>query len=245
MQTINAKTVMITGAARRLGAALACDLHAAGMNIIIHYHTSKYDAVLLAESLNSTRKNSAFLLQADLLKTDLFDRIIDTAVACTGRLDVLINNASMFYPTLVGETTPEHWAEIFGTNVKAPYFLVQSCVEHLRRTNGCVINMTDIHGAQPLKDHPIYSAAKAGLIMLTKSLAKELGPEIRVNAVSPGAILWPETQSEVKKQKILSKTALKRQGSPADINKAVRFLIDDADYITGEVITVDGGRVLY
>jgi len=238
-------TVLITGAARRIGAALTRDLHAHGMNIIIHYHTSKQDASQLAESLNAIRKNSAFLLQANLLETDSFDSIIATAAGFTGKLDVLINNASMFYPTIVGETTPQQWVELFGTNVKAPYFLVQSCLKHLRETRGCIINIADIHGSQPLKDHPVYSAAKAGLIMLTRALAKELGPEIRVNAVSPGAILWPGELSERKKQDILAKTALKHQGRPDDIASAVRFLINDAVYVTGQIINVDGGRVLY
>lgn len=242
---MNTKTVLITGAARRIGAALAHNLHKSGMNIIVHYNHSKEDANQLVKTLNETRNKSAFLLQANLLETDQFDAIIETAVSYTGRLDVLINNASMFYPTIVGTTKPEEWMELFGTNVKAPYFLAQSCLKYLQETRGCIINMTDIHGTQPLKDHPVYSAAKAALIMMTKSLAKELGPDIRVNAVSPGAILWPEILSEDKKQKILSKTALKRQGGPDDITKAVRYLIDEADYVTGQVIKVDGGRVLY
>jgi pteridine reductase len=239
------RTVLITGAARRIGAALARDLHAHGMNIIIHHHTSQQEAIQLAESLNATRKNSAFLLQVNLLETDSFDSIIATATGFTGRLDVLINNASMFYPTAVGETTPQQWAELFGTNVKAPYFLVQSCLKPLQASNGCVINITDIHGERPLQDHPVYSAAKAGLIMLTRALAKELGPDIRVNAISPGAILWPEDLSEDKRQQIVAKTALKRQGTTEDITRAVRYLINDAAYVTGQVINIDGGRVLF
>jgi len=239
------RTVLITGAARRIGAALTRDLHAHGMNIIIHYHTSKQDASQLAESLNAIRKNSAFLLQANLLETDSFDSIIATAAGFTGKLDVLINNASMFYPTIVGKTSPQQWAELFGTNVKAPYFLVQSCVKHLRETRGCIINIADIHGSKPLKDHPVYSAAKAGLIMLTRALAKELGPEIRINAVSPGAILWPEDLSEEKRQQIVAKTALKRQGTTEDIASAVRYLINDAGYVTGQVINIDGGQLLF
>jgi len=245
IKSVTDKTVLITGAARRIGAALARDLHANGMNIIIHYHTSGQEATRLAESLNTTRNNSAYLLQGNLLEVDRFASMITEAAGYTGRLDVLINNASMFYPTPVGASTPRQWAEIFGTNVKAPYFLAQACLDYLKETRGCIINITDIHGVQPLKDHPVYSTAKAGLIMLTKSLARELGPEIRVNAVSPGAILWPEALTEDKKLEILAKTALKRQGSPEDITRAVRYLINDADYVTGQIINVDGGRVLF
>lgn len=241
---MTSRTILITGAARRIGAALARGLHADGMNIIIHYHNSGHEAGSLADSLNHMRKDSAFLLQANLLETDRFDELIARAVAYTGRLDVLINNASMFYPTAVGETEPRQWAEIFGTNVKAPYFLTQSCADYLRESRGCIINITDIYGEQPLKDHPVYSAAKAGLIMLTRSLARELGPDIRVNAVSPGAILWPESLADSEKKHILSKTTLKRQGSPEDITRAVHYLITDADYVTGQVINVDGGRTL-
>lgn len=236
------KTVFITGAARRIGAALARDLHAHGMDIVIHYHTSVQEAESLVDSLNKVRNNSAFMVQADLLKTDTFEKLVATAAGFTGRLDVLINNASVFYPTLIAETTPQDWMEIIGTNMMAPYFLAQACTRHLKQTSGCIINITDIHGAAPLKNYPVYSASKAGLIMLTRALASELGPVIRVNAVSPGAILWPEAPPDAKKQGIVSRTLLKRMGDPQDIASAVRFLINNADYITGQVITVDGGR---
>lgn len=240
-----ANTVLITGSAKRIGAALASDLHAQGMNIVIHYNSSVDDANSLATELNRLRKNSAFLLQADLLKLDSYDEFISSAASHTGRLDVLINNASMFYPTPVGKTTPQHWQELIGTNMMAPFFLAQSAAGLLQQNSGCIINITDIHGTRPLKDHPVYSAAKAGLIMLTKALAKELGPRVRVNAVSPGAILWPEHQPEYKKEQIISRTVLKRMGKPEDIASAVRFLISGADYITGQIMVVDGGRTFF
>ncbi len=240
-----AKTVLITGAAKRIGAALARDLHNHGMNIVIHYNTSGPQAETLAAELNDIRPDSAFLLKADLLKTDSYDAIIAAAVSHTGRLDVLINNASMFYPTPVGKTTQKDWMELIGTNLTAPYFLAQAAVGELQQTSGCIINITDIHGTRPLKDHPVYSTAKAGLIMLTKALAKELGPAIRANAISPGAILWPERLTEKKQQQILSRTIMKRMGKPEDIASAVRFLITGADYITGQVIVVDGGRTFF
>ncbi len=239
------RTVLITGAARRIGAALARDLHANGMNVIIHYNKSTEPATALAASLNETRADSAFLLQADLLKVDLYEEVASKAGGFTGTLDVLINNASMFYPTPMGGTTVQQWEELIGTNMKAPYFLAQACSETLRKNTGCIINITDIHGTRPLKDHPVYSAGKAGLIMLTRAMARELGPDIRVNAISPGAILWPEQLTEHKRQEILSRTIMKRPGTPQDICNAARFLITDADYITGQILEIDGGRTLH
>jgi len=239
------KTVLITGAAQRLGKAIAHNIHSYGMNVIIHYKSSATSANDLAISLNEIRQNSAFVLEADLLNVDNFNSLADKANGFTGRLDVLINNASMFYPTAVGSTTQTQWQELIGTNMKAPYFLSQACHQYLKKSNGSIINITDIHGVLPLKNHPVYSAGKAGLIMLTKAMAKELGPAIRVNAISPGAILWPEGLSDQKKQEILSRTVMKRQGNTNDITSTVRFLIQDADYITGQVLTIDGGRTLF
>ena len=239
------KTVFITGAAKRLGMAITREIHSHGMNVIIHYKSSATSASILADSLNKTRRNSAFLLEADLLKADNFSSLAKQASNFTGRLDVLINNASMFYPTLVGSTTLAQWQELIGTNMKAPYFLSQACHQYLQKSGGSIINIADIHGVLPLKNHPVYSAGKAGLIMLTKALAKELGPTIRVNAISPGAILWPEGLSDQKKQEILSRTVMKRRGNLLDIANAVRFLILDADYITGQILTIDGGRTLF
>ena len=239
------KTVFITGAARRIGAALARDLHAHGMDIIIHYNTSGSEAKAIADSLNGLRGNSAFLLQSDLLRIDDYTKLIGSVLEFTGRLDVLINNASVFYPTLVGKTTPQQWEEVIGTNMKIPFFLSQACREPLRKTRGCIINIADIHGEMPLKNYPVYSAGKAGLVMLTKALSRELAPDIRVNAVSPGAILWPENMDEAVRKLIVSRTLLKRKGDPQDIADAVRYLIHNADYTTGQILTIDGGRSLY
>ncbi len=241
----NSPTVLITGAAKRIGAVIARNLHDCGMTIIVHYNQSATEADSLVTELNRLRDNSAHLLQADLLDMDGYTSIIARAAGFTGRLDVLINNASMFYPTPIGKTTQQEWMELMGTNLTAPYFLSQAAIRYLEQTSGCIINITDIHGARPLKDHPVYSTAKAGLIMLTRALAKELGPAIRVNAVSPGAILWPEGLSEKKKEQILSRTLLKRMGTPEEIAGTVRFLVRDATYITGQVIVVDGGRTFF
>lgn len=238
------KTVFITGAGRRIGAAIVRDLHAYGMDIVLHYHKSKTEAVELAGSLNEQRANSVFLLQADLLTAN-FNEMASSAIGFTGGIDVLINNASAFYPTPVGKTDTAQWEELIGTNLKAPYFLAQACAKYLNESQGCIINVTDIHGETPLKGYPVYSAAKAGLIMLTKALAKELGPLIRVNAVSPGAILWPDSLNEASRKNIISRTLLKRQGNPEDISNAIRYLIQDADYMTGQILTIDGGRTLH
>jgi len=239
------KTALITGAAARIGAEIARTLHAAGMNIVIHYRSSANSADALAESLNRLRANSASTLQANLLETSSLDILVKNAVSIWGKLDVLINNASSFYPTPVGKITETNWDDLMGSNLKAPVFLSQSAVPYLKQTRGCIINIVDIHGFRPMKEHPVYCAAKAGLAMITQSLARELGPEIRVNGVAPGAIMWPSTELDPDVQaSILERTALKRQGDPDDIAKAVKFLIMDAGYITGQVIPVDGGRSL-
>ncbi|MGK0297198.1 MAG: pteridine reductase [Gammaproteobacteria bacterium] len=241
-QAMNSKTVLITGAAKRIGATIARVLHGHGMNIIIHYNTSEIAANQLKETLNNIRSGSAYILQGDLLDIDSYAAMTTEALNFTGRLDVLVNNASLFYPTPFEETTQKQWNELVGTNMMAPFFLAQSCQQQLSQVNGCIINITDIYGEQPLKQHTVYSVAKAGLIMLTKAMAIELGPLIRVNAVSPGAILWPDTIDEDRKQKILSETLLQKLGTSSDIANAVYFLIDKAEYITGQVINVDGGR---
>ncbi len=239
------KTVLITGAAARIGAEIARTLHAAGFNIIIHYRSSASAAQDLSDSLNNLRNNSASTLQADLLETHKLDALIEKAASIWGRLDVLINNASSFYPTPVGKITENHWDDLMGSNLKAPLFLSQAATAKLKQNHGCIINIIDIHGYRPMKEHPVYCAAKAGLAMITQSLAKELGPEIRVNGVAPGAIIWPDTELNADVQaSILERTTLKRQGCPEDIAKAVKFLVMDAEYITGQVIPVDGGRSL-
>ena len=239
------KTVLITGAAGRIGAAIARLLHADAMDIVIHYHRSAADAEALAQELNQVRPRSAITVQADLLAPGAAARVIAGAAAFNNRLDVLINNASSFYPTPVATTTEEQWHDLIGTNMKAPYFLAQQAAPHLQEHNGCIINITDIHGERPLRTYPLYSAAKAGLAMLTRALAKELAPAIRVNGIAPVAILWPETLAQEVKDKILSRTALGFKGEPADIARAVKFLIADARYMTGQILTIDGGRSLF
>ena len=236
--------VLITGAAHRIGATTAKLLHQNGMNIVLHYRGSRQHARALQKELNDKRENSVILIQADLHITNGLPALIDESVKAWGRLDVLINNASSFYPTKIGKATEEQWDDLIGSNLKAPFFLSQAAAPHLKKNNGCIINIVDIHAERPLKTFPIYSMAKAGLAMMTKSLACELGPEIRVNAVAPGAILWPENLDEVAKQRIVSRTFLKRQGEPNDISKTILYLIKDADYVTGQIISVDGGRSL-
>ncbi|MCW9047195.1 MAG: pteridine reductase [Gammaproteobacteria bacterium] len=239
------KTVLITGAAARIGAEIARTLHAEGMNIVIHYRSSANKAEILSNSLNEIRKDSAQTIQADLLATQTLNTLIEDAASIWGGIDVLINNASSFYPTPVGSITEEHWDDLMGSNLKAPIFLSQAVTPYLRQTQGCIVNIVDIHGFRPMKEHPVYCAAKAGLAMITQSLAKELGPDIRVNGVAPGAIMWPSTELDPEIQaSILERTSLKRQGCPQDIAITVKFLVMDAPYITGQVIPVDGGRSL-
>jgi len=245
MSTLTGKVALITGAARRMGAVIAQHLHQAGADVVIHYRYSAKAAQALQQKLNAQRENSCFLVQADLLHIEALPKLIKNLIQQTGRLDILINNASSFYPTPMGTITAAHWDDLIGTNLKAPLFLSQAATPYLKSSQGCIVNIIDIHGIRPMKDHPVYSPAKAGLAMLTQSLARELGAEIRVNGVAPGAIIWPENDMEKEvATEILAKTALKRQGSPEDIAKAVLFLVRDADYITGHIIPVDGGRLL-
>lgn len=239
------KTALITGAADRIGAEIARTLHDSGLNIIIHYRSSVSKAEALSQSLNAIRENSAITLQADLCQFDTLSPLIDKAAAIWHGLDILVNNASSFYPTPVGGITLQHWDDLMGSNLKAPLFLSQAATPYLMKNQGCIINIVDIHGYRPMKAHPVYCAAKAGLAMLTQSLAKELGPDIRVNGVAPGAIMWPSSELNPDIQdSIIERTALKRQGSAEDIAKAVRFLVFEGEYITGQVIPVDGGRSL-
>ena len=239
------KTVLITGAAKRIGAAIAEQLHLAGMNIIIHHNTSEKEAIELVNKLNSTRPDSATAVQANLKHEESYSNLLETSSKFKGSIDVLVNNASVFYPTPVNSLDSEQWDDIINVNLKAPLFLSKLATNYLRKNNGCIINIADIHGNKPLKDHSIYSVSKAGLIMLTQSLAKELAPDIRVNAISPGAITWPVEMENKTKEEILEHVALKKIGSMEDISKAVLFLINDANYITGQVLNVDGGRTLY
>ena len=242
-QGLEGKVALVTGAAQRIGAAVVRALHAEGMQVALHYRRSREPAEALAAELNAQRPASVALFQADLLGRGRPERLVEKVVGTWGRLDVLVNNASSFYPTPVGTVTEEVWEGLIGTNLKAPFFLAQAAAPHLKLSRGCIVNLADIHGLRPLKEHAVYSISKAALVMLTRSLARELGPEVRVNAVAPGAILWPEQGlDELTRQRILSRTALKRQGRPEDIARAVRFLVRDADYVTGQVIAVDGGR---
>lgn len=236
---------LVTGAAQRVGAHLARSLHARGYNVAIHFRQSKDAANTLRAELEQARPGSVMLIQSDLVNTVTNSEVVEKAAAQWGRLDALINNASSFYPTALGEITESHWNDLIGTNLKAPLFLAQAAAPHLRAVGGSIVNIVDIHADRPLKTYPVYCAAKAGLVMLTKSLARELAPAVRVNAVAPGTILWPERDfDETRKKAIVSRTALNRQGTPEDIAKAVLFLLKEADYITGQVITVDGGRTL-
>jgi pteridine reductase len=234
---------LITGAAKRIGACLARTLHRHGANIVVHYGSSAEDAEALVAELNRTRENSAFALQADLRSSDALASLIENVVAKAGGLNILLNNASTFYPTPLEDVTEQQWDDLLGTNLKAPLFLAKAAAPHLRQSGGQIINIVDIHSQRPLKDHPLYGSAKAGLAMLTRSLAKDLAPEIRVNGISPGAILWPEDgMSEKAEQSIVRQIPLARVGQPEDIARTALFLIKDAPYITGQIIAVDGGR---
>ncbi len=238
------KVVLITGAAHRIGAITARILHHAGMNIVLHYRGSRIAAQQLQKELLEHRADSVVLVQADLNTPAALPALVQQAHASWQRLDVLINNASTFYSTAVGSVSEDQWEDLFGTNLKAPFFLAQAAAPYLQQSKGCIVNIVDIHADRPLKGYPIYSMAKAGLVMMTKALAAELGPNIRVNAVAPGAILWPEHLDEVNQARIVSKTFLKRKGDPQDIANTILFLINDAAYITGQVLVVDGGRSL-
>jgi len=238
------KVVLITGAAHRIGATTTRVLHQHGYNIIMHYRHSASAANALADELNSVRNDSVKTLQADLHHTSGFNEIIQQALKFWGRLDALINNASSFYETPVGSISEEQWDDLIGSNMKAPLFLSQAAAPYLKQHNGNIVSIVDIHAERPLKGFPVYSMAKAGLVMLTKALAGELGPNIRVNAVAPGAILWPEHLDDAGKEKIISRTFLKRKGEPEDISNTILYLIRDAEYMTGQILAVDGGRSL-
>lgn len=234
---------LVTGAAKRIGAVIATTLHDAGFNVVIHYFSSAAPAESLVAELNARRGGSALCLPGDLRKSGAPERLIAQVEAHAGRLDVLVNNASTFYPTPLGSVTEAAWHDLIDSNLKAPLFLTQAALPLLRDARGAIVNIVDIHATRPLSNHPVYGAAKAGLAMLTRALAKDLGPEIRVNGVAPGAILWPEAGIEERvEHAILRQTALKRAGEPRDIAAAVLFLVRDAPYVTGQILAVDGGR---
>jgi pteridine reductase len=245
---LQGKTVLVTGGARRIGQAIVRRLHAAGANLVIHHRASSEAAQALAADLNARRSHSVELLQADLMQARLLDELIAEAARAWGRLDALVNNASSFYPTGIGTIDERVWDDLVGTNLKAPLFLSQAAAPELRKTGGCIVNITDIHAARPMKGHVVYNAAKAGLAALTQSLARELAPQVRVNAVAPGTILWPEHDAwtdEDARARIVDRIPLKRMGEPDDIARAVEFFIVGAPYVTGQILAVDGGRSLY
>ncbi|MBI2296354.1 MAG: pteridine reductase [Betaproteobacteria bacterium] len=239
------KAVLVTGGARRVGAAICRRLHAAGASLLVHYRSSALEARALQVELNARRADSVALAQADLIKVSAATQLVKAALKQFGRLDAVVNNASSFYATAVGEITEEAWDDLIGTNLKAPLFLAQAAAPELRKNHGCIVNLIDIHAELPMRNHALYTAAKGGLLALTRALARDLGPEVRVNGIAPGTILWPDDDTwrdEVSRQRIISQTALKRIGEPDDIARAVQFLLVDAPYITGQVLAVDGGR---
>ncbi len=241
--TLNNKVVLVTGAARRIGAAIVTRLHENGARVAIHYRGSADAATQLAQQLNNVRADSALTLQADLADIDTLPSLIEEVLNWHGRLDGLVNNASSFYPTPIGQITDKHWEDLMGSNLKAPLFLTQAACPALKANGGAIVNMIDIHAQRPLREHLVYGPAKAGLAMLTRSLAKDLAPEIRVNGIAPGAILWPEEDmTDATKKSILDQIPLGRAGNPMDIADAVLFLLRDASYVTGQVIAIDGGR---
>lgn len=237
------KWILITGAAKRVGAKMAEVLHSNGFNIVIHYNSSSESANNLSARLNQQRSGSSIIIGGNLTDDSAVESLIPSVVKQTGRLDVLINNASTFYPTPIENITLEDWDNLFGTNLKAPLFLSKHAAKYLKDSAGLIINIVDIHARKPLKNHPIYGPAKSGLAMLTKSLARDLAPSVRVNGIAPGMILWPENEpSESIKKSILDQIPLKRSGSPEDIANCALFLIKNAPYITGQIIPIDGGR---
>lgn len=243
--SVQGKVVLVTGGAKRVGASICRRLHAAGANIALHYRSSKDEAHALASELNQLRPHSVLPVQADLLHLHDLSGMVQKSVQHFGRLDGLVNNASSFFATPLDEISEAHWNDLIGTNLKAPLFLAQAAASELRRCHGAIVNIVDIHAERPMHGHLLYSMAKAGLVGLTRALAQELAPQIRVNAVSPGVIIWPESAEwadEERRRKIIAHTLLKREGEPDDIAKAVQFLLCDAPYITGQIISVDGGR---
>jgi pteridine reductase len=241
------KVVLITGGAKRVGASICRLLHAGGAKLMIHYRSSAGEARALQSELNLLRPNSAAIIQGDLLNLAILPSLVQETIGHFGKLDVLINNASSYYPTEIGEIDDTQWEDLMGSNLKAPLFLAQAAASELRKQHGSIVNITDMHVERPKKGYIVYSVAKAGLMTLTKSLALDLAPDVRVNAVAPGPVLWPEDNpqfDEVYRQRVISQTLLKRIGEGDDVAKAVRFLIQDAPFITGQVIAVDGGRSL-
>ena len=244
-EALRGQVALVTGGARRLGAAIVRSLHAHGAQLLIHYRASRTEATALAAELNAARPGSAALHAADLNDVAALPGVVAAALAAFGRLDVLVNNASTFYPTPLGEITLAQWDDLIGSNLRAPLFLAQAAAAELKKRRGLVLNIADIHAFRPLKRHTVYCAAKAGLVMLTQSLARELAPEARANAIAPGPILWPDAGLDPQLQaRVLERTALKRIGTPEDVARAALFFVRDAPYVTGQVLPVDGGRTI-
>ena len=243
--SVPAPVALITGSARRIGAAIARRLHAEGFDLALHYRDSATEMQALATELEAVRANSVLTLQADLSEFDRLPELVARTVGRFGRLDALVNNASTFQPTPLGTVTPAQWDALFASNARAPFFLAQAAAPHLKASQGAIVNLVDIYAERPLRDHPVYCMAKAALVMATRSLALELAPDVRVNAIAPGAILWAENEtSDTRQQAMLARTPLARIGTPAEIAETVRWLLRDATYTTGQVIHVDGGRML-
>jgi pteridine reductase len=241
---------LVTGAARRIGAAIARRLHADGFDLALHYRDSAPDMQALSDELLALRADSVLMLQAELSQFDRLPELVAHAVGRFGRLDALVNNASQFFSTPFATTTPAQWDALFSTNVRAPFFLAQAAAPHLRASRGAIVNLADIHGERPLRGHAVYGMGKAALVHMTRALALDLAPEVRVNAVAPGAILWPEPDADggdkddAAKAALLARTPLQRLGTPGEIAEAVRWLLRDATYMTGQVLRLDGGRLL-
>ncbi|MBU0500781.1 MAG: pteridine reductase [Gammaproteobacteria bacterium] len=245
MIELTGKTALVTGAAHRIGAAIARMLHGEGMNLMLHYRDSISSAERLRDDLNGQRPGSAILGRADLGRIDDLEGLVRQTQERFGRLDVLINNASSFYPTPVGEVNLDQWDDLMNSNLRGPFFLAQAAAPLLRAHGGCIVNLVDIHAQRPKKEFPVYSMAKAGNAMMVKALARELGPEVRVNGVAPGVILWPEEgMTDEHRVQILERTVLQRAGCEEDIARTLLFLVRDAEYITGQIIAVDGGRTV-
>jgi pteridine reductase len=239
------KVVLVTGGARRVGAAICRKLHATGASIALHYRSSTQDALSLQSELLDKRPGSALHIQADLLDPQALLRLIETTISHFGRLDALVNNASSFFATSLGDVNEQNWNDLIGTNLKAPLLLAQAAEKELRRNHGAIVNIVDIHAERPMHGHLLYNIAKSGLSALTRALAQEMAPQVRVNGIAPGVIMWPESAEwgdETRRRKIIAHTLLKREGEPDDIARTVNFLLNDAPYITGQIIAVDGGR---
>ena len=242
---VQGKVILVTGGAKRVGAAICRKLHVAGALIALHYRSAEQEAQALHAELNAVRANSVLCIQADLLNAAILPKLVADTIQYFGRLDGLVNNASSFFPTPLATISEQHWHDLIGTNLKAPLLLAQAAAAELKRTNGAIVNIIDIHAERPMKNYLLYSVAKSGLAGLTRALAQELAPHVRVNGVSPGVNIWPENNAwanEAQRRESIARTLLQHAGEPEDIARTVQFLLNDAPYITGQIIAVDGGK---